>query len=94
MFLTQSLDQFLVSRLIAVFSQDAKQSLSLVKSFGGLMEAPGKSILDQGGLEHFTESCFEVHATSEVFSSSTGGGCGSSRAAIGSSPSTSDMFFL
>merc|ERR1711862_290497 len=41
MFLTQSLDQFLVSRIIAVFSQDAKQSLSLVKSFGGLMEAPG-----------------------------------------------------
>merc|ERR1712115_396670 len=61
MFLTQSLDQFLVSRLIAVFGQDAKQSLSLVKSFG-LMEAPGKSILDQGRLEHFTESCFEVHA--------------------------------
>jgi len=23
------------------------------KSFGGLREAPGKSILDQGGLEHF-----------------------------------------
>merc|ERR1712029_746895 len=53
MFLTQSLDQFLVGRLIAVFGQDAKQSLSLVKSFGSLMEAPGKSILDQGGLEHF-----------------------------------------
>merc|ERR1712004_191801 len=78
MFLTQSLDQFLVGWLIAVLGQDAKQSLSLVKSFGGLMESSGKSILDQGGLEHFTESCFEAHATSEVLGSSTDGGCGSS----------------
>ena len=74
MFLTQSLDQFLVGWLIAVLGQDAKQSLSLVKSFGGLMESSGKSILDQGVLEHFMESCFEVHATSEIFSSSTDGG--------------------
>merc|ERR1712122_181278 len=75
MFLTQGLDQFLVSRLIAVFGQDAKQSLSLVQSFGGFVEATGKSVLDQGGLEHFTESCFEVHATSKIFGSSTSSGC-------------------
>ena len=43
MFLTQSLDQFLVSRLIAVLRQDAKQGSSLVKSFGGLMGALGES---------------------------------------------------
>merc|ERR1712122_327652 len=87
MFLTQGLDQFLVGRLIAVFGQDAKQS------FGGFVETTGKSILDQGGLEHFTESCFEVHATSKVFGSSTAAAAAAAAAAIGSSPSTSDMVF-
>merc|ERR1719373_1008160 len=91
MFLTQGLDQFLVGRLIAVFSQDTKQSLSLVQSFGGFVETTGKSVLDQGGLEHFTESCFEVHATSRSSVAPPAAAAAAAAAAIGSSPSTSDM---
>ena len=67
MFLKQSLDQLHVS-------SRPRCKARLVKSFSGLMESTGKSILDPGGLEHFTDSCFKVHVTSEIFSSSTDGG--------------------
>merc|ERR1711997_697841 len=67
MLLAQSLDQLLVSGLVAIFSQDAQDGLPLVQGLGSLM----KTVMDQSGLEDFPKSGLQVHTTcSEVI-----GGC-------------------
>ena len=64
------LDEFLVVFLVAVFGEDTSDGLSLVQSLGGLPQAPGKTVVDQGLLEHLLDGLLDVHGSS-------GGGCGS-----------------
>jgi hypothetical protein len=50
-FLAESLDQFLVHGLVAIVSQDAEEGLTLVQSLGGLVEAAGKTVVNEGSLQ-------------------------------------------
>ena len=51
MFLAESLDQFLVHGLVAVVGQHAEEGLTLVQSLGGLVEAAGKTVVNEGSLQ-------------------------------------------
>jgi hypothetical protein len=50
-FLAESLDQFLVHGLVAVVGQDAEKGLTLVQGLGGLVEAAGKTVVNEGSLQ-------------------------------------------
>jgi hypothetical protein len=50
-FLAESLDQFLVHGLVAVVGQDAEEGLTLVQSLGGLVEAAGKTVVNESSLQ-------------------------------------------
>merc|ERR550525_916535 len=56
MLLAQSLDQLLVSGLVAIFSQDAQDGLPLVQGLGSLMKTTMKTVMDQSGLEDLPKS--------------------------------------
>merc|ERR1719150_1850101 len=47
MLLAQSLDQLLVSGLVAVFSQNAQDGLPLVQGLGSLMKTTMKTVMDR-----------------------------------------------
>jgi hypothetical protein len=59
--LAESLDEFLVHRLVAVVGQDAEKGLTLVQSLGGLVKAAGETVVDEGGLQDLLDGGVDVH---------------------------------
>ena len=53
--------QLLVLRLVAVLGQDTQQRLTLVQRLGGLADAAGEAVSDQGLLEDLLQGRVNVH---------------------------------
>jgi hypothetical protein len=62
----ESDDKLLVSLLLASLVEDAHVCLATVKSLGGLTETAGKTIVDEGDLEHALERVEDRHAAAGV----------------------------
>jgi hypothetical protein len=57
----ESDDQLLVGLLLASLVEDAHVSLATVKGLGGLTETAGKTVVDEGDLEHALERVEDGH---------------------------------
>ena len=62
----ESDDQLLVGLLLASLVEDAHVSLATVKGLGGLTETAGKTVVDEGDLEHALERVEDRHAAAGV----------------------------
>lgn len=58
----ESDDQLLVGLLLASLVEDAHVGLATVKGLGSLTETAGKTVVDEGGLEHALERVEDGHA--------------------------------
>ena len=101
--LAEGSDQLLVHGLVAVLGEDAQQGLPLVQGLGGLPQSAGKTVSDQSLkcstlakstpdkwilIENHSRTCL---STSWIASLMPMGPVASTGAALGTSPSTSDM---
>jgi hypothetical protein len=57
----ESDDQLLVGLLLASLVEDAHVGLATVKGLGGLTETAGKTVVDEGDLEHALERVEDGH---------------------------------
>merc|ERR1711976_808087 len=64
MFSTESLDKLDVHWFITVVGKNTQVGLALVKCLGTLVQPSCKSIIYQGGFQHFLDSSINVHRTS------------------------------
>jgi hypothetical protein len=59
-------DELLVGLLLACLVEHAHVSLATVKGLGGLTETAGKTVVDEGDLEHALERVEDRHAAAGV----------------------------
>lgn len=64
----ESDDELLVGLLLASLVEDAHVGLATVEGLGGLTETAGKTVVDEGDLEHALESVEDRHAATGVVS--------------------------
>lgn len=62
----ESDDELLVGLLLASLVEDAHVGLATVKGLGGLTETAGKTVVDEGDLEHALERVEDRHAAAGV----------------------------
>ena len=59
-------DELLVGLLLALLVQDTHVGLATVEGLGGLTETAGKTVVDEGDLEHALERVEDRHAAAGV----------------------------